>query len=48
MFIILVQKNLTAKQKFTITCPDADVNGFTTVGTTKDVIVEVVPIAWEV
>ena len=39
---------LTNQQKFTITCPDADVNGFTAPGVSKDVIMEVVPVVWEV
>ena len=39
---------LTNQQKFTITCPDADVNGFTAAGVSKDVIMEVVPVVWEV
>ena len=47
-FLVVLGCAVTAKQKFTITCPDADVNGFTAPGVRKDVIMEVVPIAWEV
>jgi len=39
---------LTNQQKFTITCPDTAVNGFTAPGVRKDVIMEVVPVVWEV